>query len=50
MPGVFPSKSFDLLALLDEVIGDAQFEAESLHKCVRYRGGGEPICTAAPIC
>lgn len=40
LPGV-SSQSFDLLALLDEVIGDAQFEAESLHKCVRYRGGGE---------
>jgi signal transduction histidine kinase len=32
---------FNPLASLDEVIGDAQFEAESLHKCVRYRGGGE---------
>ena len=40
LPGVSP-QTFDLLALLDEVIGDAQFEAESLHKCVRYRGGGE---------
>lgn len=31
LPGV-SSQSFDLLALLDEVIGDAQFEAESLRK------------------
>jgi two-component system OmpR family sensor kinase len=39
------NQTFDLLALLDDVVGDAQFEAEALHKCVKYRSNGEALIT-----
>ena len=38
LPGA-TSQTFDLLALLDDVMADAQFEAEAINKCVTYQIG-----------
>ena len=44
LPGT-ASQTFDLLALLDDVMADAQFEAEAVNKCVTYRSEGEAQLT-----
>ena len=44
LPGA-ASQTFDLLALLDDVMADAQFEAEAVNKCVTYRSEGEALLT-----
>ena len=44
LPGA-ASQTFDLLALLDDVMADAQFEAEAVNKCVTYRSEGEAQLT-----
>lgn len=44
LPGA-TSQTFDLLALLDDVMADAQFEAEAINKCVTYHSEGEAQLT-----
>ena len=44
LPGT-ASQTFDLLALLDDVMADAQFEAEAVNKCVTYGSEGEAQLT-----